>query len=311
MCDACGYAANVELARSVARRSRRQRAGGRSPAAGPSRRWRRPTSGPSRRSSRSWACRRRQLIKSLVYIAGDKPVVALVRGDHELHENKLARYSEGRRAAGASRRGAASSPGSKSGSWGRWALAERGCGRRRRDACARTGPAARASTWRAPTSRTPTCGAWCSGRDFAGRVRRPARGAGRRRAAPSAANRCASSRSSRSGTSSSWARSTRRRWARPSSTRAARSGRSIMGSYGIGPARIAAAAVEQQHDERGIVWPKTIAPFDVHLVQVQPKDADADRGGRAALPGPRRPRAGRCCGTTATSGPGSSSPTPS
>jgi prolyl-tRNA synthetase len=45
-----------------------------------------------------------------------------------------------------------------------------------------------------------------------------------------------------------------------------------MGSYGIGPARIAAAAVEQSHDERGIVWPKAIAPFDVHLVQVQAAD---------------------------------------
>ncbi len=47
----------------------------------------------------------------------------------------------------------------------------------------------------------------------------------------------------------------------------------VMGSYGIGPARIAAAAVEQNSDERGIVWPKSIAPFDVHLVQVQAKDA--------------------------------------
>lgn len=46
----------------------------------------------------------------------------------------------------------------------------------------------------------------------------------------------------------------------------------VMGSYGIGPARIAAAAVEQSNDERGIVWPKAIAPFDVHLVQVQAKD---------------------------------------
>ncbi len=39
-----------------------------------------------------------------------------------------------------------------------------------------------------------------------------------------------------------------------------------MGSYGIGPARIAAAAVEQFGDEQGISWPKSIAPFDVHLV---------------------------------------------
>src|SRR5438105_1346711 len=40
----------------------------------------------------------------------------------------------------------------------------------------------------------------------------------------------------------------------------------VMGSYGIGPARIAAAAIEQGADEQGISWPKAIAPFDVHLV---------------------------------------------
>jgi prolyl-tRNA synthetase len=39
-----------------------------------------------------------------------------------------------------------------------------------------------------------------------------------------------------------------------------------MGSYGIGPARIAAAAVEQFADEQGISWPRSIAPWDVHLV---------------------------------------------
>ena len=39
-----------------------------------------------------------------------------------------------------------------------------------------------------------------------------------------------------------------------------------MGSYGIGPARIVAAAVEQFADEHGISWPRALAPFDVHLV---------------------------------------------
>ena len=42
----------------------------------------------------------------------------------------------------------------------------------------------------------------------------------------------------------------------------------VMGSYGIGPARIAAAAIEHGNDEAGIVWPKSIAPFDVHLVLI-------------------------------------------
>jgi len=39
-----------------------------------------------------------------------------------------------------------------------------------------------------------------------------------------------------------------------------------MGSYGIGPARIAAAAVEQHADEQGISWPRSLAPFDLELV---------------------------------------------
>ncbi|HEV2980265.1 MAG TPA: aminoacyl--tRNA ligase-related protein, partial [Solirubrobacteraceae bacterium] len=41
-----------------------------------------------------------------------------------------------------------------------------------------------------------------------------------------------------------------------------------MGSYGIGPARMAAAAVEQFADEHGICWPKSLAPFAVHLVAI-------------------------------------------
>ena len=52
----------------------------------------------------------------------------------------------------------------------------------------------------------------------------------------------------------------------------------IMGSYGIGPARVAAAVVEQFADEKGIVWPAAIAPFAVHLALVQPAD-----NGQAAL----------------------------
>src|ERR1700722_16807702 len=53
-----------------------------------------------------------------------------------------------------------------------------------------------------------------------------------------------------------------------------------MGSYGIGPARIVAAAVEQFADEHGISWPKALAPFAVHLVAVgrpgTPERAAAD-----------------------------------
>ena len=48
----------------------------------------------------------------------------------------------------------------------------------------------------------------------------------------------------------------------------------IMGSYGIGPARIAAAAVEQRADENGIEWPSAIAPWDVELVALGKPDSD-------------------------------------
>jgi prolyl-tRNA synthetase len=53
----------------------------------------------------------------------------------------------------------------------------------------------------------------------------------------------------------------------------------VMGSYGIGPARIAAGVVEQHHDASGIVWPWAIAPLHVHLVLIgtgQPAVAMAD-----------------------------------
>jgi prolyl-tRNA synthetase len=40
----------------------------------------------------------------------------------------------------------------------------------------------------------------------------------------------------------------------------------VMGSYGIGPARIVAASIEQNADEKGIVWPRSLAPWPVHLV---------------------------------------------
>jgi prolyl-tRNA synthetase len=55
----------------------------------------------------------------------------------------------------------------------------------------------------------------------------------------------------------------------------------VMGSYGIGPARIVAAAIEQGADERGIVWPTAIAPWQIHLVSLakagEPEREAADR----------------------------------
>jgi prolyl-tRNA synthetase len=49
-----------------------------------------------------------------------------------------------------------------------------------------------------------------------------------------------------------------------------------MGSYGIGPSRLVAAAIEASHDEAGIIWPKAIAPFGVGIVNMKPGDEGCD-----------------------------------
>jgi prolyl-tRNA synthetase len=50
----------------------------------------------------------------------------------------------------------------------------------------------------------------------------------------------------------------------------------VMGSYGIGPARMMAAIVEQHHDDQGIAWPHSVAPYDVHIVALPGTESHAD-----------------------------------
>jgi prolyl-tRNA synthetase len=73
----------------------------------------------------------------------------------------------------------------------------------------------------------------------------------------------------------------------------------IMGSYGIGPARTMAAIVEQHYDEHGIQWPRSVAPYDVHLValpgleeRAEEVAAKLDEAGDAVLLDDRDQRAG-------------------
>jgi prolyl-tRNA synthetase len=73
----------------------------------------------------------------------------------------------------------------------------------------------------------------------------------------------------------------------------------ITGSYGIGPGRVMAAAVEQHHDEQGIAWPEAIAPYEVHVVALPGAEEIAERAaaaiearGRVVLLDDRDQRAG-------------------
>jgi len=71
------------------------------------------------------------------------------------------------------------------------------------------------------------------------------------------------------------------------------------GSYGIGPGRVMAAVVEQHHDEQGICWPASVAPYDVHVVVLPGVEAKGeevaaalDAAGRSVLLDDRELRAG-------------------
>jgi prolyl-tRNA synthetase len=48
----------------------------------------------------------------------------------------------------------------------------------------------------------------------------------------------------------------------------------IMGCYGVGVSRTVAAIIEQHHDENGIVWPVSVAPYDLHLLTLNSKNAE-------------------------------------
>nr|MDJ0918529.1 His/Gly/Thr/Pro-type tRNA ligase C-terminal domain-containing protein [Woeseiaceae bacterium] len=56
-----------------------------------------------------------------------------------------------------------------------------------------------------------------------------------------------------------------------------------MGCYGIGITRIVGAAIEQNHDENGIIWPDALTPFDVSIVPINLQKSDAVRDAAESL----------------------------
>jgi prolyl-tRNA synthetase len=55
----------------------------------------------------------------------------------------------------------------------------------------------------------------------------------------------------------------------------------VMGSYGVGPARTMAAIIEQHHDEKGIQWPASVTPYDVHIVVLPSLEEQAEAAAEA------------------------------
>ena len=63
-----------------------------------------------------------------------------------------------------------------------------------------------------------------------------------------------------------------------------------MGCYGIGVGRLLAAAIEQNHDDKGIIWPLPIAPYQVHICAL---DMENHGRGRQRRPLYQRPASSR------------------
>ena len=61
--------------------------------------------------------------------------------------------------------------------------------------------------------------------------------------------------------------------------------RTLMGCYGIGTSRLVGAIVEAFHDDKGIIWPKSVAPFLVHLVSLKSRDEEQQKVIESAVKG--------------------------
>jgi prolyl-tRNA synthetase len=287
LCESCGYAANVEMARSVAAALEGGGGGaadeGDQAAEGGDAGFREVAT-PGRRTieevSAFLGIRPSSIIKALVYYAGDTPVLALVRGDHSLHENKLARYMK-KEVRPARPEEIEAVVGVEVGFVGPVGLA---AGRtllvvadeslRPDQGRAGAEPAAgrpREYAAGANKAHTHLVGV-VVGRDFQPEyadLREAQDGDG----CPECGRPLAVKQGIEVGNIFKLGTKYSSALGATVLDEAGMERPVIMGSYGIGPARIAAAAVEQRSDERGIVWPKAIAPFDIHLVQVQAKDA--------------------------------------
>jgi prolyl-tRNA synthetase len=260
MCPACGYAGNVEIARGV-------------PAVPEFPAWTREEVATPNVRTIAEVCALlgidpRLTIKSLLYVAPSGPVLALVRGDHALHERKLARALGGEEIRPAHPDEVREHLGAPVGSVGPVGARVRILA----DEALREGRYVVGANREGFHLRGVT-----PGRDFECRfvdLHTPVAG----EACPQCAQPLAIERVIEIGNIFKLGTQYSQALGAMYLDEAGREQPIVMGSYGIGPARIAAAAIEQLADADGIVWPAAIAPFQVHIVLVSVRDA----GQRAA-----------------------------
>ena len=268
ICESCGYSANVELAQSVPAPQDAAGAGDGHPGDSPQ-----EVDTPGQRTIDEVAdflkLPASGLIKTLVYVAGDDMVMAMVRGDHSLHESKLSRYL-GKEVRPATSDEVKEVTRVEIGFVGPVGLQGAKPPRLIADEALRTEGQPRGYVTGANKADTHLTGV-VVGRDI-----QPEFADLREAHEGDLCVRCGHSLALKQGIEVGNIFKLGTKYSVPlGATILDESGIErpvIMGSYGIGPARLAAAAVEQHNDDRGIVWPKEIAPFDVHIVQIQSKD---------------------------------------
>jgi prolyl-tRNA synthetase len=271
VCGECGYAANVEMAKSLAQAP--ETMGGETDLVSTGGEGPREVATPGQRTieqvSEFLKVSPAAVVKAVVYMAGDEAVMALVRGDHSVHESKLARYLN-KEVRGATAEEVKEATGVEVGFVGPVGLAGTNKIKVVADEALRAGSSPREYAAGANKPHTHLVGV-VVGRDFQAEftdLREAKDGDG--------CPQCGKPLAVKQGIEVGNIFKLGTKYTAPlGATVLDEAGTErpiIMGSYGIGPARLAAAAVEQHSDERGIIWPKAIAPFDVYLVQVQSKD---------------------------------------
>ncbi|MBX3275040.1 MAG: proline--tRNA ligase [Sandaracinaceae bacterium] len=259
-CGACDYAANVEVAEAV------EPEGAPASASGPPEK----VHTPGKRSIDEVVAflggglTAARTLKSVFYLAGEAVVLAVVRGDHEVNEVKLARALGVSEVFMASDADVAAASGAQPGSCGP-------VGYRGRvivdPAVTRVSDAVTGAN---ETDYHLTHVAY--GRDFEGEVR-PIRQVGAGDACPSCSAPLAAYRGIEGGHIFVLGTHYSAKMGATFNDEDGQDRPIVMGCYGIGVSRLVATAVEQNHDADGIRWPMAIAPYQVLLTPIGKDDA--------------------------------------
>jgi prolyl-tRNA synthetase len=260
-CAACGYAANLERA-DVGRRE----VPAATPPSQPRTKVDTPRAGSIEAVSKMLGCRPDQMIKTLIYLADEKPVAVLVRGDHEANEGKIRRSLRAAKVELAPPEVIEKVTGAPVGFAGPVGLAI--------PIWADNDVAGVASAVVGANAADAHFTGAARGRDFEVGQFADLRNAGDGDPCPRCDGRLALRHAIevghvfKLGTKYSEALSARfldeKEQLHPA----------IMGCYGIGVNRIIAALIETNHDENGILWPMSLAPYELLLVPLNVNQPD-------------------------------------